>query len=204
MKNVVLNALGEQCPAPVVMTMKALKEIKEDSIIEIYVDNEIAVQNIGKLFSSKKLKHSSEKLKENNFVIRGEVIGFVESEAATEGEELVLDAVGTTIVAIASETMGEGDDVLGKMLLKGFIYALCHLEELPKSIIFYNAGAKLALDNSEVLEDIKSLEDQGVEVLTCGTCLDFFEAKDRLAVGSVSNMYTIVEKLNGATKVIKP
>jgi selenium metabolism protein YedF len=100
--------------------------------------------------------------------------------------------------------MGNGDDTLGEILMKSFIYTLSQLEELPKAIIFYNTGAKLTLNNSAVLQDIKNLEAQGVEVITCGTCLDFFEAKEKLAVGSVSNMYTIVEKISSASKVIKP
>lgn len=87
--------------------------------------------------------------------------------------------------------------------MKSFIFALTQLEELPKTILFYNGGATLTTEGSQSLEDLKTLEAQGVEILTCGTCLDYYGIKDKLAVGTVSNMYTIVEKLNNADKIIK-
>ena len=87
--------------------------------------------------------------------------------------------------------------------MKGFIYALSQLDELPQTILFYNGGATLTTEDSASLEDLKTMEAQGVEILTCGTCLDYYGLKDKLAVGSVTNMYTIVEKLNNADKIIK-
>ena len=88
--------------------------------------------------------------------------------------------------------------------MKGFLFAVSQLPELPKTILFYNGGAKLTVEGSDSLEDLKKMEAQGVEILTCGTCLNFYGLTDKLAVGSVTNMYTIVEKLAGAGKVIKP
>ena len=204
MSNTVINARGDECPVPVVKTIKALKEIEEGSVIEVYVDNETAVQNVMKALSSKDIKPVSEKIKEKEFVIRGEVLNSEKVELEAKDQVCIPDALGNTVVAIESETMGNGDNTLGEVLMKSFIYTLTQLEKLPKSIIFYNAGAKLTLNDSAALQDIKNLEAQGVEVITCGTCLDYFEVKEELAVGSVSNMYTIVEKLNGAAKVIKP
>ena len=99
--------------------------------------------------------------------------------------------------------MGHGNDELGKILMKGFIYALSQLEELPKTILFYNGGATITTEGSASIEDLKSMEAQGVEILTCGTCLDYYGLKDKLCVGSVTNMYTIVEKLSQADKIIK-
>ncbi|MBQ2401101.1 MAG: sulfurtransferase-like selenium metabolism protein YedF, partial [Lachnospiraceae bacterium] len=86
---------------------------------------------------------------------------------------------------------------------KGFIYALSQLEELPKTLLFYNGGATITCEESPSVEDLKNMEAQGVEILTCGTCLDYYGLKDKLAVGSVTNMYTIVEKLAQADKIIK-
>ena len=100
--------------------------------------------------------------------------------------------------------MGRGNDELGATLMKGFIYALSQLEELPKTLLFYNGGAKLTTEGSASLEDLKSMEAQGVEILTCGTCLNFYGLTEKLAVGGVTNMYSIVETLSGAAKVIKP
>ncbi|MFO7886846.1 MAG: sulfurtransferase-like selenium metabolism protein YedF [Eubacteriales bacterium] len=204
MKNVVINAIGDACPLPVVKTIKALKEVEKGSVIEVHVDNETAVQNVMKSLSSKNIKPVSEKIKEKEFIIRGEVLNSEKVALEPKDKVCIPDALGDTVVAIESETMGNGDNTLGEVLMKSFIYTLTQLEELPKAIIFYNAGAKLTLNNSAVLQDIKNLEAQGVEVITCGTCLDYFEVKEELGVGSVSNMYTIVEKLNSAAKVIKP
>ena len=100
--------------------------------------------------------------------------------------------------------MGTGDDVLGKKLLKGFIFSLTQLPRLPKTILLYNGGAHLSCEGSDSLEDLKNLADAGVEILTCGTCLDFYGITDKLAVGEVTNMYVITEKLTGASVVVRP
>lgn len=204
MSNVVVNAVSDACPIPVVKTMKALGEMTEGGIIEVHVDNETAVQNVMKFVSGKNLNPVSEKLEDNHFVIRAQVPGTAEPIATEEEISCIPDARGTTVIAFDSDVMGRGDDSLGKTLMKGFIYALAQLEELPKAMIFYNAGAKLTVEDSASLEDIKTLEAQGVEVYTCGTCLNFYGLTEKLAVGSVSNMYTIVETLSAAGKVLKP
>ena len=100
--------------------------------------------------------------------------------------------------------MGEGKEDLGKVLIKGFIFALTQLEELPKTILFYNGGAKITAEGSESLEDLKTLEAQGVEIMTCGTCLDYYGLKEKLKVGTVTNMYSIVETMNNADKILRP
>jgi selenium metabolism protein YedF len=100
--------------------------------------------------------------------------------------------------------MGDGDESLGKTLLKGFIFALSKTEILPKRILFYNRGAFVTIEGSESIDDLKSLEAQGVEIMTCGTCLNHYGITDKLAVGSVTNMYVIVESMTQAVKIIKP
>ena len=100
--------------------------------------------------------------------------------------------------------MGEGDEKLGKTLLKGFIYALTQQESLPSTMLFYNSGAFLTTEGSESITDLKTLENLGVEILTCGTCLNNYGIQNRLLVGSVTNMYVITEKLIGADSVVKP
>lgn len=204
MEKVVVNAVGDACPIPVVKTMKALNAINEAGEIEVHVDNETAVQNVMKFVSGKSLKPVSEKVEEKHFVIRFQTADSTNAVSGNEEIGCIPDARGNMVVAFDSETMGSGDDELGRTLMKGFIYALSQLEELPKALIFYNAGAKLTIENSVSLEDIKNLEAQGVEILTCGTCLNFFGLTEKLAVGSVSNMYTIVETLAKADKVVKP
>ena len=109
-----------------------------------------------------------------------------------------------SIAARADDCMGRGDDELGHKLMKAFIFALTQQEELPATMLFYNGGAKLTVEGSPVLDDLKGLAEQGVEILTCGTCLDHFGIKDQLAVGEVTNMYVIVEKMEQAVRVVRP
>jgi selenium metabolism protein YedF len=108
------------------------------------------------------------------------------------------------VVAINSAKMGVGHDELGGVLIKGFIFALTQMDELPSAILFYNGGATLTTEGSTSLEDLKNLEAQGVEILTCGTCLNYYGLGDKLRVDEVTNMYAIVEKLTGADLVVKP
>lgn len=114
------------------------------------------------------------------------------------------DARGDLVVAVGSNCMGNGEETLGKTLMKGFLYAVSQLPTLPKTILFYNSGAYLTCTGSDSLEDLKFMEAQGVEIRTCGTCLDFYKLKETLAVGSITNMYAIAETLAAAGKVIKP
>ena len=202
MANVKVNAVGDQCPIPVVKATKALGEFKEAGTLEVQVDNEIAIQNLTRLADSKGLKSRSEKLGDNLFAITMEVNG----PLTMGGEDLDfhVDSRGDFVVAIDTDAMGRGSDDLGRTLMKGFIYAVSQLETLPKTILFYNGGAKLTTEGSVSLEDLRSMEAQGVQILTCGTCLNFYGLADKLAVGSVTNMYVIVETLAKAGKVIKP
>ena len=123
---------------------------------------------------------------------------------AAEQEACIPDARENTVVVIASATMGEGDPELGRLLMKGYIYALTQLDTLPKTLLFYNGGAALTCERSASLEDLKSLEAQGVQILTCGTCLNHYGLTDSLKVGEVTNMYVIAETMAGAAKIVKP
>jgi selenium metabolism protein YedF len=210
-----VNAIGDTCPIPVVKTKNAIKELNGAGQVEVLVDNEIAVQNLTKMAQQKGYKISSEKLDDNTY----KVIFTIENNNKenndnntdntsniTEDEAITCqpDKRANTVVQITSSTMGTGNDELGAVLIKGFIYALSQQDILPQTILFYNGGAKLTCEDSPALEDLKSMEAQGVEILTCGTCLDFYGLKEKLQVGSVTNMYVIVEKLEAAGKVIRP
>lgn len=107
-------------------------------------------------------------------------------------------------VAISSECMGKGDDTLGKRLMNAFIYTLTQLETLPDVLLLYNSGAKLVASAEEACEDLKVLASHGVRILTCGTCLQYFEMEDKVEVGEISNMQTIVDILQHADHVIAP
>ena len=205
MKTVIVDAVGDQCPIPVVKATRALRELTEPGTLEVRVDNEIAVQNLTRMAAGNHLQVRSEKKGERLFVVTLEVAAPV-GDAPVEEPALSCapDARGGLVVAVDSETMGRGSDELGKLLMKSFLFAAGQLPQLPKTMLFYNGGAKLTVEGSASLEDLKGLEAQGVEILTCGTCLNFYGLAEKLAVGGVTNMYAIVEALAGAGKVIKP
>lgn len=202
-----VNAMGDTCPIPVVKTKKAISAMKVSDTLVTLVDNEIAVQNLTKFGKSLGYPVVSEKLGEKEYKVQMEVTIEGEEPAEEASEEALTcipDSRRNTVVVIASPRMGEGNDELGAVLMKGFLYALTQLDELPETILFYNGGATLTCEGSASLEDLKSLEAQGVEILTCGTCLNYYETSDKLRVGEVTNMYTIAEKMTGAGKLVKP
>ncbi len=201
---VTVNAMGDPCPIPVIKTKKAMQALTGPETIEVLVDNEIAVQNVSKMAASSGGQVSSEKLGDAQFRITIAMEGAPETEAAEEEVSCMPDSRNNTVVVVASDRMGCGNDELGKVLIKGFIFAVTQLDTLPKTMLFYNGGATLTTEGSDSLEDLKSLEAQGVEIMTCGTCLDYYGLKDKLAVGTVTNMYSIVEAMANAGKIIRP
>ena len=205
-----VNALGQQCPLPVVLATRALREMTEPGILEVRVDDEIAVQNLTRMASGHKFPCRAEQKGPKEFLVTmevTEVAGAMPAETAAPAAEAepacIPDQRGDTVVAITGQTMGTGDDQLGATLMKGFIFALTQLETLPRAMVFYNGGAKLTQEGSPCLEDLKSLEAQGVAIWTCGACVNFYELPNP-AVGQVTNMYSIAELLTGAGKVVRP
>lgn len=199
--SVTVNAMGKQCPVPVVMAQKALEDMQVPGVLEVLVDNETAVQNLSRLAASCQLPVHAEKTGEGQFTVSMEVTAPVQVREETG---CIPETRGDLVVAVGSNRMGDGEEALGKTLMKGFLYAVSQLPVLPKTILFYNTGAYLTCAGSDSLEDLKFMEAQGVEIRTCGTCLDYYKLKEMLAVGSVTNMYAIVETLAAAGKVIKP
>ncbi|MEQ8197971.1 MAG: sulfurtransferase-like selenium metabolism protein YedF [Clostridiaceae bacterium] len=198
-----VDARGELCPIPIIKAKNALKEIENDGTVSVLVDNETAKENLEKMAGEMGFKHSSESIGEEIYevqIIKGE--GSAEEIEAEETCQPIRS--GNTIAVISSEKMGEGNDELGTVLMKSFIYTLTESEKVPSAILFYNGGAKLTVKGSPVLEDLKILADAGIEILTCGTCLNYFNITHDLAVGGVTNMYVILEKMTAADKIIKP
>lgn len=200
---ITVNAMGDACPIPVIKTKKAIEALSGAETIEVLVDNEIAVQNVTKMAASAGGQVSSEKISDKEFKV---VIQMGDAPAGEACEETTGEPAATdnTVVVIASDRMGSGNDELGKVLIKGFIFAVTQLDTLPKAMLFYNGGAVLTTEGSDSLEDLRHLEEQGVEIMTCGTCLDYYGLKDKLAVGTVTNMYSIVETQAKAGKIIMP
>ena len=209
MKKIKVDAMGDQCPIPVIKTKKALKEITETTLVEVHVDNEIAVQNLSKMAKQKNLEYKCEKLEEQHYIIKinAEAEGVsIQQKAPAENDKEICypDRKSNTVVVLSSNQMGNGSEELGQILMKGFIFALTELDELPSTVLLYNSGVKLSTEGSNSIEDLKTLQAPGVEILSCGTCLNYYDLTEKLQVGDVTNMYFILEKMAQADKIIRP
>lgn len=202
---ITVNAIGDACPVPVVKTRKAMETIKGAEVVETLVDNEIAVENLKKMAGQMGYQVKDQKLEEGKYSVQ---IMVTEAEKTENIQADICDcrptAASDKVVVIRSNVMGEGDPELGKVLIKGFIYALSQQKELPKTILFYNGGAYLTCEGSASLDDLKELEHRGVKILTCGTCLNFYGLSEKLKVGEVTNMYEIAATMSKASLIVSP
>lgn len=199
-----VNAIGDACPIPVVKTKKAIEALTADETVVVLVDNETALQNVTKAARTMGFEVQQETVSDKEFKITIQVVKGVAAPAEEASAACCEGYKKNYVVAVSSDKMGEGSEELGKVLIKAFFFALTQQDELPGTIIFYNGGVKLSTEGSPVLEDLKNLAAQGVEVISCGTCLNFYQLSEKLAVGEVSNMYDIVEHLRKADVVVKP
>ncbi len=193
-----LDCRGLPCPQPVINTKNALEELEVGGRLAVLVDNEAAVKNVSRFAEAQ--GHSFEVINEEGFW------KIIITKKETRGKDTPIscgEAAYPVCVVLSSTGMGNGDETLSKILLRAFLKTLTEAREKPRRIICYNEGVFLALEGSEVLEDLKNLEKAGVEILVCGTCLDFYGVKEKLAVGQVSNMYDILETML-ASRVLRP
>ena len=204
-----VDARGMDCPLPVVNAKKAAEEMHTGDVLTVLVDNEIAVQNLQKFANHKGYHVTGEMLAENEYAVKMQIVSGEMQHAQEAEEEEEISCTPDTkkkgmVVVLSANVMGTGEEKLGKALMKAFVFALTRQDVLPETIVCYNTGAYLTCEGADTLEDLKSLEAEGVNIITCGTCLDFYGIKDTLAVGSVTNMYEIVETMENAGKLIRP
>ena len=202
-----VNAIGDACPIPVVKTKNAIRELGGSGVVEVSVDNEIAVQNLLKMAKQKEYEAEFEKKSNTEYIVTINVNGGEVSDAkpvtkvTVNSDEIKLKE---TIVVIDSDKMGDGDEEFSKTLLKGFIYALSSQDIPPAKILFYNTGVRLTTEGSASIEDLKVLEKAGAKIYSCGACLNNYGLTEKLSVGEVTNMYDIVSYLMEADLVIRP
>ena len=201
-----IDCMGMACPLPVINAKKAIEAFTENGTLHIKVDNETAVQNLTRLGEHNGFKVSTTRDGENAFTVAMAVTARAGQQAAVPAEALSCQAParGGKVVVLSADTMGLGDEKLGKKLMRAFIFALTSQDETPDKVICYNTGARLTTLDADTVKDLKTLEAAGTTVMTCGTCLDFYGLKEQLQVGIVSNMYDIVEAQMSAALVIRP
>lgn len=197
-----IDARGMNCPLPVIHTKKALEAMESGKLTTI-VDNDVAKENVRKLASSMNLKVDITQNQGSFYIdiFKEHSVGTINIETLDimcKGKD-----EKDIVILISTDKLGEGSDELGGLLMKSYIYALTEVTPYPNSILLLNSGVSLAVEGSEVVDHFRALESRGVEILSCGLCLDYYKIKDKLVVGGVTNMYTIVEKLNSASNTIK-
>ena len=191
-----VDARGQACPQPVLLTRTALQE--SDAVLTI-VDNDTARQNVTRMAEHAGCVVQVEQRADGIYLNISKGAAAAQSAFAAP---ISAPASGPLVLVIPSDTMGRGDDELGQILIRGFFHALGQTTPQPHTIIFFNSGVKLVVEGSPVLEDLQALCGQGIELLACGTCLGHYGLKDKVAVGEISNMYTIAETLLRAGKVV--
>lgn len=192
----IIDCKGLNCPLPVVNTKKYFDSI-ESGAATVIVDNEVAKNNVLKFAENSKLEASFEKKGDLFYldIIKGE--GSLEKEDKKENDKK------TFTIVVANDKLGQGSEELGKALMKSYMFALSETDIIPDNLVFLNGGVKLVIEGSEVLESIEKLKGRGVNIQSCGTCLDFYKIKDKVKVGEITNMYAIIEMMNNSDKTIK-
>jgi len=197
-----INAIGDVCPVPVIKTKKALRTT---DVVEIVVDNEIATQNLKKMAEQLGYGYSMNQVSTKEYTV---VIdkNKADDEVCMPMTHVEVNEVKGESYSVFCDTqvMGRGDDVLGTTLMKGFFYALTEQDVLPDKVVLYNGGVHLAVEGSDVLEDLQTLLDKGVEVYACGACANFYGVTDQIKLAEITNMYRIVELMREANRVVKP
>jgi len=193
----VVDCRGLSCPQPVIQSRKAMAEADQVTTI---VDNTTAMSNVSRMATKEGFKVEVEE-KDDGIYLHMTKVGDPSAES-TVLAEAKSGATGPTVVLVPGDGMGRGDEELGGILIRSFLHTLHEVEPLPDAIIFLNSGVKLTVEGSLVQEDLEALEQRNVEILACGTCLGHFGLKDKIVVGQVSNMYSIVESLLAAGSVV--
>lgn len=199
----IVDARGLGCPQPVILTKQA---IETHNKVKVIVDNDTALENVRRLGAKLGCDVISEAKADGIF----EITLTLKPGAPTPAQDIPVtcdaspSASGPFIIVCAEDKMGRGNDELGSVLIRAFLHTICLQKEKPDVMIFYNTGVKLTLQGAEALDDLKELAAAGVEILVCGTCLNYFEAKDKLGVGVVSNMYDIAGTMSKAGRLLTP
>lgn len=187
-----VDAREVECPMPVIMAKRVINEGEEE--FSVLVAEQIAVDNLNKMADQMNYKTSVEEKSQNEFEVK-----FVKSKSESNKKE----SSENYIVVFDADKIGEGEENFSKKLIESFIVALTEQENYPDYVICYNKGVYLTTERENTVNDFKKLEEGGVKILSCGLCLDNYNLKDKLKVGSITNMYEIVG-LMSTHKVVRP
>jgi len=199
----IIDVRGLPCPQPVLKTKDALEQTRSESLLVI-INSPESRDNVERFLKQSGVDIEKIEEKAGDFYIHTEVISETAHSAPVSDTVSCPpqpEGTGTTLF-INKERIGHGSDELGTNLMKAFIATIKDLSVQPKTICFMNSGVKLTIKSAESLSYLKDLEEKGMEILVCGTCLGYFNLKDQIGVGRISNMYDISETMLKSSKVI--
>ena len=199
----IIDCTGLTCPQPVIKTKDALEQ--GAGYLRVIVDNEASRDNVTRFARSRGCEVLVDPSGNECFQITiqaGNSVVDQDFQPADYG--CTVPAAGGLVYVISSNSMGRGSDELGWALLQTYIQTIEQVDPLPSKIIFYNSGVKLVAEKSGALEALAALQKKGVEILACGTCLDFFQLKSKIRVGHISNMHEIMTAMSEAGKLVSP
>jgi selenium metabolism protein YedF len=195
-----VDARGLACPQPVVLARQAILQ-PDTQMVRVLLDSDVSAENVGRMAASLGCQVQLER--------QGGEIQVTLSKAAETAQQPVACAQATAgrprvVALVASDTFGSGEEQLGRILMRSFIKTLKDLDPRPEKVIFANAGVRLTTAGSDLIDDLRALESDGVEIVSCGTCLDYYHLLDKLQVGTASSMYEIASTLVQADRVVRP
>lgn len=198
-----LDMQGKPCPIPVIEAKKVLASPGEDGVV-LLVDNIVAVQNLEKM--AKGMGYAFAHTQRNEALFAAEIrrgdAPPAPQEAKPEAAMTAAKSGGETVALLTGDQMGRGSEELGKILMKGFVFSLSELPEPPGALLLLNGGVRLTVEGSNVLDDLRRLEEKGTKIRVCGTCLNYYGLTEQLAVGEITDMFGITAALHGAGRVI--
>lgn len=196
---------------PLIMLKKGLAECHVGDEVYVLTDNETACGNLNDYLRELKVQPQQSVLTDENGKtytqlhfcapatvnatpqVAAECVPMSASEQATYG------------VVIGGDEMGHGDAELGKILMRAFVNALIEMAQMPRFVILYNRGILLATEGSDTAATLKRLHtEKGVDIICCGTCVDYYAVREKLAVGCISNMYSIMEMQSHVARILRP
>jgi selenium metabolism protein YedF len=191
-----IDARHMSCPQPVMLTAEALNQADEVTTI---VDNAGAKENVSRFGKSQGCQVNVEQKEDGIYVTLKKVT--TQSPAAEPVNDI--KSAAKIVLFLGSDVVGRGDDhQLGALLMEKFLHTVGGLPQKPETILMMNSGVKLVAEDSLALGELKQLEAQGIDILACGTCLQRFQLSEKIKVGKISDMYTIVDMMFKAVKVI--
>jgi selenium metabolism protein YedF len=200
----IIDAMGKACPVPVVLAKKAAAELAfEGGELQVLVDNQPACENLRNMAEGNGYTVMEEKIEPGRYRVTIRVPVQEKTQVHSVGEQTPLEREESGLVVVISKnSMGQGSEELGKILIKGFLFSLTQLKTPPKAVLFFNSGVLLTVEGCNTLDDLRELEQAGTQIEICGTCADYYSVKDSIGVGKIVNMMTITERMAFAGSVI--